>query len=210
MSTQTKAEMRRRVRTARAQLPAETTAERGEAMAAALQRHIHPEAVVAGYVPMPGEPDVMPFLERHTARGGSVYLPIIPAAGRILGWAPWHPQTPMRRHHRMPISEPEHSCPLTPQELVARASTLTCPIPLVVLVPTLALDTTGARLGQGGGYYDTTTAQLNVILPQHPELTCELIAVVHSEELMTAGAFPVEPHDLRATRAVTECRIIDF
>jgi 5-formyltetrahydrofolate cyclo-ligase len=72
------------------------------------------------------------------------------------------------------------------------------------------LDTAGARLGQGGGYYDATTAQLGEILQKNPQVSCELIAVVHSDELMAPGAFPVESHDLRAARAVTEYRVIDL
>jgi 5-formyltetrahydrofolate cyclo-ligase len=210
MSTHTKADVRRRVRAARAALSAAELADRGEAMADSLERHIHPEAAVVGYVPMQGEPNVLPFLERHALRRGPVYLPVIPATGHILGWAPWHPQTPMRRHPRLPIDEPAHGSPLPTGVLVEQAETLQCPTPLVLLIPTLALDTAGARLGQGGGYYDATTAQLGEILQKNPGFSCELIAVVHSAELMAPGSFPVESHDLRAARAVTEYRVIDL
>ncbi|WP_158583111.1 5-formyltetrahydrofolate cyclo-ligase [Nesterenkonia natronophila] len=210
MSVHTKPEVRRRVRAARAALSAAELADRGEAMAESLERHIHPATVVAGYVPMQGEPNVLPFLKRHTLRSGPVYLPVIPPTGHILGWAPWHPQSPMRRHPKLPIYEPAHGSPLPSGVLVDHASTSQCPTSLVLLVPTLALDTAGARLGQGGGYYDATTAKLFEILQEHPKVSCELIAVVHFGELMEPGSFPVESHDLRAARAVTEYGVIDL
>lgn len=209
MSEVTKAEIRRKVRAGRTQLSVAELVRRGEAIAASLERHVHPRAVVAGYVPLPGEPNVLPFLERHVARAGSVYLPVVPPKGRILRWAPWTPQTQLRQHSKLPISEPSTSSTHDVEALVVQAAAARgkCPSPLVVLVPTLALDSGGARLGQGGGYYDTTTERLTSVLQNHPGLSCELIAVVHSEEVMPPGSFPVERHDLRVSRAVTEYRV---
>ncbi len=54
----------------------------------------------------------------------------------------------------------------------------------VVLVPALAVDATGARLGQGGGSYDRALLRaLGLVL-----------AIVHDDEVV--DAIPSEPHDL--------------
>lgn len=208
----TKAETRRKVRAGRAKLTRAEVARRGETIADCLERHIHPRAVVAGYVPLPGEPDVLPFLKRHAARTGRVYVPVVPPSGRVLRWKRWTPHTPMRQHKKLPISEPSKGTPEDIAMLVEHASAVRelGSAQLVLLIPTLALDSTGARLGQGGGYYDTTAEVLASVLQDDADLRCELIAVVHSEEIVESGAFPVEGHDLRVARAVTECRVFDI
>lgn len=226
--TPTKAALRRQVRQRRAALRDDQLTTRAERLTAALQDHIHPDAVVAGYLPMRGEPDLLAFLNRHSSEAGVVYLPVVPSAGRELKWAAWTPETPLRQHSTMPLREPDPELTVVDdlQQMFRRASGLGSdalnreaapyqqahhrPANLVLLVPALALDTSGARLGQGGGYYDTTLEQLPLLVEQHPQVRCEVIAVVHSEEVMEQGAFPVQPHDLRAPRAATECGIVDF
>jgi len=64
----------------------------------------------------------------------------------------------------------------------------------LVLVPALAVDRTGARLGKGGGHYDRSL----------PLSSAPLIAVVRDEELV--DELPVEPHDIRMTAALTPGR----
>lgn len=223
MSTSAKGRVRTRLRAARAQLTETELSRRGGSMAASLARHVRPDAVVAGYMPMPGEPNVQQFLERHVERMGTVYLPVVPPSGRLLRWQLWNPYTQMRQHPTLPLSEPDtptsetidalmhHAAEVRPQEAPGDGSVPAArPAELVVLVPTLALDRAGARLGQGGGYYDTTMAHLTSELRRYPGLTCELIAVVHADEFLDSGSFPVEDHDLRVARAVTEYRVFDL
>jgi 5-formyltetrahydrofolate cyclo-ligase len=62
----------------------------------------------------------------------------------------------------------------------------------VVLVPALAVDLGGNRLGKGGGYYDRLVAALGA----HPETAPLLCAVVHDDEVLESpAAIPVEPFD---------------
>jgi 5-formyltetrahydrofolate cyclo-ligase len=70
----------------------------------------------------------------------------------------------------------------------------------VVLVPALAVDTLGTRLGQGGGYYDATLPQLDPGVP--------IIAVVHDDEVLDASVepLPCEPHDVPVDGALTPLR----
>lgn len=223
MTTASKSQVRSRLRSARAGLTDADLARRGESLASALAQHVHPETVVAGYMPMAGEPDIRQFLETHVARTGPVYLPLVPPTGHLLRWQPWNPETQMRQHSTLPISEPDPDSPQGVGALVQRAVEVqlrnptrqnpgqpTRPAELVMLIPTLALDTAGARLGQGGGYYDATTAQLVSALRRHPEVRCEMIAVVHAAEVLDPGSFPVEAHDLHVSRAATEYRVFDL
>ncbi|GAB3180874.1 5-formyltetrahydrofolate cyclo-ligase [Nesterenkonia halophila] len=208
----TKTELRRRLRAARTRLDAAEQARRADQIAAVLQAHIRPTAVVAAYRPMTGEPDVGPFLTAHLARGGTVLLPrVVPGPARRMEWIPWTPETTMRRSRQLPLDEPagEPAALEVPRDVD------------VMLVPALAVGRDGVRLGQGGGYYDRLlgpgpeTGEDTVDagpagIDAEPEgadpegaAGPERIAVVHPEELLSAGDIPVEPHDLRVARAIT-------
>ena len=63
----------------------------------------------------------------------------------------------------------------------------------VVLVPALAVDRAGVRLGRGAGFYDRS---LPLAAP-----TARLVAVVRDDELV--DQLPAEPHDVRMTHALT-------
>ena len=63
-----------------------------------------------------------------------------------------------------------------------------------VLVPALAVDRAGVRIGQGGGYYDRSLALAGAGGPRR-------VAVVRDEELVSA--LPREPHDVLMTAALT-------
>ena len=65
--------------------------------------------------------------------------------------------------------------------------------PDLIVTPLLAFDARGARLGQGGGYYDRTFADL-------PEAVRIGFAYAGQE----VGKLPVEPHDIRLHGVLTE------
>lgn len=69
----------------------------------------------------------------------------------------------------------------------------------VVLLPALAVDGAGTRLGQGGGHYDRTLALLPPTRPGRPVLA----AVVRDPELLPAGSLPREAHDVPVDAALT-------
>jgi len=74
----------------------------------------------------------------------------------------------------------------------------------VVLVPALAVDTAGHRLGRGGGYYDRALGELRARRGWLPPV----VALVHDDELLDAGVEPVpaEAHDVRASHVATPRR----
>jgi 5-formyltetrahydrofolate cyclo-ligase len=65
----------------------------------------------------------------------------------------------------------------------------------LVLIPALAVDRSGTRLGQGGGWYDRV---LGFVTSETP-----ILAVVFSDEILPADTLPREPHDLPVSGALT-------
>lgn len=188
-----KAGARSRLRAARRELTPEQLTTSGQALARILPSVVPAGSPVAGYVPMPGEPDVRAFLNAHADGGGAVYVPVIAdTRDRVLEWVPWTPEAQLRRSAFAAVDEPVGD----------RLSTVALrerhPEGLTVLVPGLAVDHDGARMGQGGGFYDTAFGADAVIG------ALRFIAVVHAAEVLNPGAFPVESHDLRVHAIATE------
>lgn len=72
--------------------------------------------------------------------------------------------------------------------------------PDVVLVPGLAFNEQGGRLGYGGGYYDRLYAKLR---ESGGTLTTQWIGFAYELQVI-AEPLPMEPHDLRLTALATE------
>ncbi|MBV9653700.1 MAG: 5-formyltetrahydrofolate cyclo-ligase, partial [Acetobacteraceae bacterium] len=102
-----------------------------------------PGAVVAGFWPLPGEIDIRPLLLALAGRGHPILLPVTPARGQPLAFGRWRPGEALR--------------PGRFGTMVPAASDI---LPDVLLVPLLAFDRRGHRLGYGAGYYDRTLAAL--------------------------------------------------
>lgn len=69
-----------------------------------------------------------------------------------------------------------------------------------VVIPALAATETGARLGQGGGFYDT-------LLAGKPA-DATILAVVCDDEVLPDSQLPTEAHDQPVDKVVTPTRII--
>lgn len=130
---------------------------------------------VAAYYSAGSEPDTHGLVFALWKRGSYVVLPILLPDGD-LDWASYEGPGSLAPgpHGLLQPAEPARG-PGT----VARAD--------VVLVPALAVDLSGNRLGRGGGSYDRALARVS---PQVPA-----IALLYDEELLPR--VPVEPHDQR-------------
>lgn len=161
-----------------------TGAERAEA-AEAIALHVlaMPAVVrarrVACYLSMPSEPGTAPTLAGLHERGIEVVVPVS-LPGGTLDWAVHDPAgsftvTPMG------IAEPDG--PRLGADALAGCD--------VVLLPALAVDHAGHRLGRGAGYYDRALAAT----------TAPLCAIVFTDELLPE--VPHEAHDVPVQMAVT-------
>jgi len=106
---------------------------------------------IALYWPNDGEVDPRPLAQRAWQAGKECYLPVLhPFEGRLLWFARWRPDTPLHPN-RFGIPEPD---PMGEPRWRA-------PYLNLVLLPLVAFDRAGGRLGMGGGFYDRTFAFKN-------------------------------------------------
>lgn len=104
---------------------------------------------IALYLSHDGEIDISPVFQTAWQRKKQCYLPVLNSYGKKLSFAPYTPESLMR-NNRYGIPEPVASkrALLTPRQLD------------LVLVPLVAFDQEGRRIGMGGGYYDRSFAFL--------------------------------------------------
>lgn len=100
---------------------------------------------VGAYWPIGDEADVRPLLLHLHGMGAICLLPVVVAPGRSLAFRRWRPGQALA------------AGPLGTRQPTADAE---AGAPAVLLVPLLAFDRRGYRLGQGGGYYDRTLSGL--------------------------------------------------
>jgi len=139
------------------------------------------------FMSMPGEPGTGPLLSRLLERGHRVWMP------RIMGHAlSWVHVTADTEYVTGPLGIREPVGPAV--ESLEFAD--------VVLMPALAVDPAGRRLGQGGGYYDGALADLPVLVDGGPML----VALVHDDEVV--DEVPIEEHDRLVDAIVTPRRTL--
>ncbi|WP_238381093.1 5-formyltetrahydrofolate cyclo-ligase [Alkalilacustris brevis] len=150
------------------------------AAAAVLADAVAPEAgrVLSGYMPMRSEADPIPAMAAHD---GPVCVPVIAARNQPLRFRAWAPDALMQPG------------PFGAQVPVAGAW-LT---PEVLIVPLLAFDARGYRLGYGGGYYDRTLQALRASGGR-------VLAIGFAYAAQEVARVPVEPTDEPLDMIVTE------
>lgn len=143
--------MRKAARTCRARLASEANGA-AERAAEHFLAAFAPLAgtVVSAYWPLPEEFDTRPLLVKLQARGCVVALPVVVERGQPLRFRRWQAGD-LLRAGPLGVSEP----PAGALEVVPR----------VLVVPLLAFDDTGCRLGYGGGFYDRTLRLLRGQMP---------------------------------------------
>lgn len=142
--------------------------------------HQRRPSVVAATWPLPGEVDLRPFCRQLARAGYQIVLPETTPRGQPLVFREWRDGAPMKKG-RFRTCHPAG----------ARR------VPDVILVPLVAFDRQGGRLGYGGGYYDRT-------LPLYPQ--ADLIG--YGLAAQERDALPMDEHDQRLPVIVTEREII--
>jgi 5-formyltetrahydrofolate cyclo-ligase len=140
-----------------------------------------PDAVVAGYWPFREEADPRVLMQALAANGHPLALPRITRRTAPLEFRRWIEGDPMRPN-AFEIAEP-----------LAGAEIAT---PSILLVPMLAFDAAGTRLGYGGGYYDRTLAALRAAR--------KVIAVGIAYAGQEVPGMPRRDHDQPLDAIVTE------
>ena len=137
--------------------------------------------IVSGFIPYKSEITTVPMLSRLRRDGWQTCLPIVIAAEQPLifrAWAPGDPLVPGVWDIPIPLD--------TAAEL----------LPDVLLVPMLAFDRKGFRLGYGGGFYDRTLEKLRELK--------KVVAIGVAYHAQMVGEVPVGIHDAPLDYVMTE------
>ena len=141
---------------------------------------------VSGFYPYQAEINVLPLLARLVSEGWRTALPIVMAKGAPLTFRAWAPGEPTGRgiwDIHIPL---ETAAELQPD---------------VLLVPMLAFDRRGYRLGYGGGFYDRTIAELRKLKP--------VVAIGVAYAMQETDEVPIAPYDEPLDWILTERGVIE-
>jgi 5-formyltetrahydrofolate cyclo-ligase len=140
----------------------------------------------AVYYAQGAELDPTPLAERLTASGIAVALPVALSQAGILQFRRWTLGEGLEPDAAGVPSPPAAAEALTPQ---------------VIVTPLLAFDRRGGRLGQGGGHYDRTLANLRAAGPVF------VLGLAYAGQEL--DVIPMEPHDQRLDAVLTEAEYFE-
>jgi 5-formyltetrahydrofolate cyclo-ligase len=187
-STTAKAELRREAIGRRDALPAAERALAAETIAArAFPVAVKPGAIVAGFMPMKSEINPLPLLRKLAAAGARLALPVVAGQGKPLIMRAWAFGEPLAAGV-WGIREPEPSAPAV--------------APDILIVPLLAFDRAGQRIGYGAGYYDLTLAASRA--------RQAVVAIGVGFAAQEIAAVPATPRDEPLDIVLTEREVIDL
>ena len=141
---------------------------------------------VSVYASRSHEPGTLSLIEELHQRNVRVLLPVL-GDGLQRGWAEYVSADDLQV--RSPGRPPEPSSPFLPSSTLADAD--------VIVVPALAVDTHGTRLGQGGGWYDRALREADPAAP--------VVALTFTSEVYDASEQPLprEDHDYVVSAVIT-------
>lgn len=140
---------------------------------------------LAGFVPIRTEINPLPVMAALAA-DGLVGVPVVEGKGLPLSFRTWHP-----------------GCAMEPGSYGAAVPVSGAPlVPEVLIVPVVAFDRAGGRLGYGGGFYDRTLEGLRARGP--------VFAVGFAYAAQEATGLPLEPTDQPLDAIVTDAETLTF
>jgi 5-formyltetrahydrofolate cyclo-ligase len=146
-----------------------------------------PGITVSGYSPLKSEISPLPLMRHCADAGAALALPVVVGRGKPLIMRAWSFGAPLRAGV-WGIREPP-----------AEAAEV---FPDILLVPLLAFDRTGHRIGYGAGYYDMTIDALRTRKP--------VVAIGIAFAAQEIAVVPATPRDARLDLVLTEHEMIDF
>ena len=148
---------------------------------------VPPGAIVSGFSPIKTEFNPVPLMRKLADAGAGLALPVVAGRGLPLIMRAWSFGEPLDSGVRG-IREPKADAPEV--------------APDILLVPLLAFDRSGHRIGYGAGYYDMTIGKLRAMKP--------VVAVGIAFAAQEIASVPVTPRDARLDLVLTEHEIIDL
>ncbi len=145
----------------------------------------HRGVPLSGYMPIRTEIDPLPAMAAAAAHG-PVAVPVIMGRGRPLKFSRWMPGCEMKTG-AFGASIPAVEDFIEPE---------------ILIVPMVAFDRRGGRLGYGGGFYDRTLEMLRAKRPT--------LAIGFAYAAQEADTLPLEPTDQPLDMLVTETEVIEF
>ncbi|WP_171209902.1 MULTISPECIES: 5-formyltetrahydrofolate cyclo-ligase [unclassified Ruegeria] len=140
---------------------------------------------LSGYMPIRTEIDPLPAMAEASAYG-PVGVPVIQAAEQPLKFSRWTPEGALKDGPfgaKVPAQDDYFE-------------------PEILIVPLVAFDARGGRLGYGGGFYDRTLEGL-----RNKRAT---LAIGFAFDVQEAAGLPLEPTDQPLDMVVTESRVLTF
>ena len=183
-----KEQLRREAIARRDALPPDARQAAAEAIAARqFPLAITPGMIVSGFMPLKSEINPLPLMRKLAGQGARLALPVVAGRGRPLIMREWV------------FGEPLIAGVWGIREPKPEAAEVD---PNILLVPLLAFDRAGHRIGYGVGYYDLTLAQLRARNP--------VIAVGLAFAAQEVAAVPATPRDARLDLVLTEREVLDL
>jgi 5-formyltetrahydrofolate cyclo-ligase len=183
-----KADLRREMMARRDALPPDVRSAAAEAIAERpFPLAIPAGTIVSGFMPMKSEINPLPLMKTLADAGAQLALPVTGRRGQPLLMRAWRWGEPLASGVwgiREPMPQAE---PLDPD---------------ILLVPLIAFDRAGARLGYGGGYYDLTLATLRS--------RKAVIALGLAYAVQEIAAVPTTPRDAVLDLVLTDRETIDL
>jgi 5-formyltetrahydrofolate cyclo-ligase len=148
---------------------------------------IKPGTIVSGFSSLKSEINPVPLMRALADQGAQLALPVVAGKGKPLIMRAWSFGEPLDSGV-WGIREPKPEAPEV--------------APDILIVPLLAFDRSGNRIGYGAGYYDLTIGKLRAMKPT--------VAVGIAFAAQQIDAVPVTPRDARLDLVLTEREIIDL
>lgn len=178
-----KSPLRRSLIAARKALSADNKLQSDQRIMTALQAFLSTQAiqVLGVYLPLSGEPDLMPLYETLSKHAMRLALPVVLDKNQSLFYAPWQPSDTLIKDASGTLAPANRDAFITPD---------------LILAPCVGFTKTRYRLGYGGGYFDRTLAQ-----PKKPLS----VGIAYA---FTCADFATSSHDIALDWILTEEKLI--
>jgi 5-formyltetrahydrofolate cyclo-ligase len=148
---------------------------------------LDPPDIIAGFSPLMGEPDILLLLDTWLDEKRKVCLPVVTEKAEPLQFRFVQKAMKLFPNQLFPnLQEPPKTAQLCH--------------PHVILIPLLAYDSEGFRLGYGGGFYDRTIERIK----QNPRQSARLLTIGVAYSMQRVKKLPRDIHDQPLDCVVTE------